>query len=206
MPHTTTGSAYEVLHLRLWRPSSDGQYYDLLLPDLTGELFSQALNSKEDTQSLKILNRADHVSLLVDGSKLNNLRTRQLAKNEIDLFIRSCIESDMLDRDSMVEVIATKEDLFMGENEIGSSDVGAFLTSMEGELKSKYEGRLRSLEFLKVAALPKAPSTLNVGHGIGELPNLWLKPSQPIKILHESLDKPESDREFDFFMWRAGQI
>jgi len=65
------------LHLKL-RRNADGEFYDLLLPDLPGE-WSKTLIDKNDAARFAFLNSAAVIWLMVDGRQFAQLQTRGYA-------------------------------------------------------------------------------------------------------------------------------
>lgn len=202
MQHTPRADSYQFLHLRVRDPLNDRRY-EFLFPDITGELFEEALDSTEDTESLSIIRRADQISLLADGEKLVSPIARQRARADIDTFIRSCLEVGVMDRSSIIQIVVTKSDLLPEENDDRFAEVSEFLQNFENDVTSKYRDRVGSLQFLRVAALPKAPSSLGAGHGIAQLIEGWLRSTKTTDGTPDPLLRPESDREFDSFQWRV---
>lgn len=73
------------LHLRL-RKNEDGQFFDLLMPDLPGE-WSRALIDKADGERLSFLGSATVIWLMVDGRAFANPETRNYAVYRAEMLV-----------------------------------------------------------------------------------------------------------------------
>ena len=60
------------LHLRLRTEDESREFSDLLLSDISGELFDRAKDSTDECKALSFLRRADRLVLLLDGARLAN--------------------------------------------------------------------------------------------------------------------------------------
>ena len=73
------------LHLRL-RKNEDGQFFDLLMPDLPGE-WSRALIDKADGERLSFLGSATVIWLMVDGRAFADPETRNYAVYRAEMLV-----------------------------------------------------------------------------------------------------------------------
>lgn len=185
--HTRAGPT-QFLHLCL---KGTGAATDLLITDLSGEIFRNALNSTDECRRLTILRRADVFSLLIDAGRLASTSERHQAKAEALLLLRSCVEADMLHQRSVVDVVFSKWDL------IDKSE--SYASEIEAEIAGRFATTLGELRFVRVAARPVAESDVDELYGVDGLLDSWM-------IDATSLEEPASmssywdvKREFDRF-------
>ena len=68
---------HNLLHVRLTEASS-GTRHDILFSDIYGEAFRIASDSADECRKIKILKRADHVAVLVDGKRRSARRNAKV--------------------------------------------------------------------------------------------------------------------------------
>lgn len=189
---TSTGDGERFLHLGLVPEASRTPRRDLLLPDVSGEVFRDVEDSDDACRKLTLLKRADHLALLVDAGLLADPGRRQAARASADNFLRRCVEAGMLGRTSVVDVVFSKWDLFIAAN--GDEE---FLEETRRQIDDSYLGALGRLRFLKVAARP-AMAILPFASGLAELLKGWLE-TTPVHA-EPIVDKlPDNSRSFDRF-------
>jgi len=104
---TGVSECQNLLHMRLADASSRCPY-DVLFSDIYGEAFRRASDSTDECRKIAILKRADHVAILVDGKKAVDKPDRQGAFLAADSLLRQCLDAEMLDKTSNVQVVLTK--------------------------------------------------------------------------------------------------
>jgi hypothetical protein len=189
-----------LLHLRVRRAGSVDSPKDLLFSDISGEDFEAARNSIDVCKQMRILKRADHCLLLLDGKKLASLERRQKAFRGGEMLLRSLLDSEMLGKQSLVDVLFTKYDLV-------SSDVThqaeEFLNYIEQELLKKFAGRLARIRFHRIAARPVQPGDVEPAYGLeGAFPS-WVEETAQHQRSRASLPTDlNTGREFDKYLER----
>lgn len=192
---TKSNSEQTMLHLCVRDSSLKKKAEQILLSDIRGELFVQAMNSKADCERIKILKRADHVCIVVDGAKVADLSCRNQASIAAKQTIRSFVESDMIRADTRIDVIFTKDDLIKLTDE--QFKTTEFLKEIENDIVQKYEAKVRRIRFLRIAARPGKGLH---SFGLAELFKTWVEEyafdhEKPRQLPREVC----SDREFDKF-------
>lgn len=84
----------------------------MLLCDISGEVFDKAANSSEECRSIFDLAWADHFSIVLDGEKLGRVSEREFAYAQTKQFLLRLIDSGVLSKNTGVEIVFTKADLF----------------------------------------------------------------------------------------------
>jgi hypothetical protein len=193
---TKSFSEQTILHLCVRDEGLRKKTRHLLLSDIRGELFKEALKSKEEAQRIKILKRADHLSVLVDGAQLADLNDRNQAATAAKMTLRSFIEAEMIARNTFVDILFTKDDLIqVTEKQNNTSD---FLKVTEEEIRRRHEHEVGRLRFHRITA--RAAEGVD-SYGLPELFRSWVEDS-PDQFNTDSTEGPRvigSSREFDQF-------
>lgn len=160
-----------LLHLRLRADASDADPYDLLFTDLAGERFRLARDSTEECKKLRIIRRADHFVLMLDGERLSTIEQREEAYTDGRSLLRSCLDATMLGKDSLVDVLVSKSDIIKSRAE--DADLQAFIESVRSEMKREFATRVGRLRFFDVAARPESP-VLPFAHNLDKCFPSWV--------------------------------
>jgi hypothetical protein len=171
---------------------------DLLVSDIRGELFKKAIRTQAEAQRIRVLKRADHLALLVDGEKIASLSSRNQVSVAAGMTLRSFIEGGMIGRQTLVEVLFTKDDLIrVTEQEHATRE---FLEVFERDLRERYESELGGLRFYRIAARAKEGVA---SYGLPEVFRVWVEESMYRLIPSTSHQRiVTSERDFDQFGWR----
>lgn len=168
---TKRGVDRQFLHLRVRKEDCETPPRDLLISDLSGEDYRDAKDSIDECRRLPLLRRADHFLVLVDSVQLAQLDSRQRAKNEAAMLLRSCIDAEQLGIHSMVDLLCTKWDLVEQGDEAGTV---AFVEDFQRYMSEQYVPKLNRLRFSRIAARPTTPG-FALGYGLAELFPAWVE-------------------------------
>jgi hypothetical protein len=189
------------LHLRVRPPGPDGVPRDLLLSEVAGDVFRLARDSTDECRRLTIGRRADHFVILVDGAKLAQRQHRLTATNDAGLFLRSCLDADVLGRSSFVDMLVTKWDVAGTGPE--APEIEHALTAFVERTRQHCEARLGRLRFLRVAARPLPRCDLPFAHGLPDVVASWVTESPRSRVpAPPAAPMPERASEFDRYLWR----
>lgn len=193
---TTRGDGQSLLHLSLRTEKLDRPAQDLLLSDISGEFFRDACDSTDGCQQLKVLGRADHLALCLDGEKLASAGQRHEAFNTGKLLLQSALDAEMIGLHTFIDILFTKRDL-IGDN-AGTLN---YLNNMRERFRHAFATRLGRLRFFEIAARPEREG-FPLAYGLdGVLPSwiedtpFYLQPKpKDLSALAASLAKTEFDR------------
>ena len=189
------------LHLRVRDEALADQTQHLLLSDVSGEIFRQATDSSDEVKNLRMLRRADHLVLLLDGAKLVDLALRHETKARANLLLRGCLDENMLGVNSFVDVVYSKWDIIETSSNVEIAT--QFIEAISQEMSELFASRLGRLRFHRLCARPHPESSVQIGFGLEPLFQSWIRDSPFIRRASEP--KPEKhshDREFTRFLWR----
>ncbi len=199
------------LHLQTRREDLCGPIRDLLLTDLSGELFRRAGDSSEECRKLGVLLRADRLVLLIDGERLIDPRRRHQATLEPKMLLRRALDEGMLSQHVHVDVVFAKWDL-MQDDAFGTT-TAAFVETTTEEFSKRYGGCVRSLHFYHVAARPDATKRMPIGPdatkempigvGLENLFDAWMADDGPKRrTVNDAPLFSGARREFDHYLWK----
>ena len=193
-PRTTLAESDSYLHLRLSAERSGASIPDLLVADVSGEIFEAVHDDVEFASSLRFLDRVDHISFLVDAQKLSDLTSRHNAAHETDMLIRSFLDAGVVH--AAKSVIYTKWDAIAGGD--GIDELEDFISQFEHRLRRKYDRRSGGLEFIRTASRPIDGTERKLEMNLDQVLQLWLNSSRcPIRA--PSAPVAPTSREFDRF-------
>ena len=156
-----------------------------------------AKDSTEECKNLVILRRADHFVLLLDGDKLAQVKSRSLAASEGASLLRSCLDAEMLGRDSLVDVLFTKWDLIQSRgSQSGAEDYVAYIKET---MKQRFESQVGHLRFFPVAARREEDSDLPFAYGLDVVFPSWVEEARAHSVSRsQAIREPQWAGESDF--------
>lgn len=200
MPRTNPKEDRIFLHLKVRDKDMDRPIRDLLISDLSGELYREAKDSVEDCRKLGLIRRADHFILLIDGAKIVRNDKRQSAKVDAEQLLKCCVDAGQLGKNSLVDVLFTKWDIIESTGRQTSHE--EFVSQIQRSLKGKFSTRVGRLRFSKVAVLGEVGEH-PVGHGLDNLIPSWVEESALDFVSVQYVEEePLSQTEFDRFLKR----
>ena len=192
----TIGLTQSLLHLRVRRDTDKPQ--DILFGDLSGELFRAVCDSTEECKRLSVIKRADTFVLLIDGERLSDTSIRHGAFHSARALLRSCLDAQMLDQTSLVDVVCSKYDLVQAR----LAETEEYLRHTREKIETEFKSRLGRLRFFDVAARPDT-DVLPFGYGLDALFPSWVEDSPYLRRSLEYAPKmPTQTTEFDRFLER----
>jgi len=165
----TKAEEFRFLHLALKKSYLEKKATHLLLSDIAGEKIRRAKGNSEDMKDLSIISDSHHISFIIDGEKLIEIKTRQAALTQAKTFIRKAIDEKIIGEKTRLAIIVSKWDLVEG---VEGFDYNQLLVT---PFTRDFAARLNELDFLKIAARPENFKVFKLGHGLFDLLNLWFK-------------------------------
>lgn len=193
---------FRFLHLKVKNTQSD-VFQDLLFTDVSGELYRDVRDSTEECKKHFIFKRADHFVLMIDGEKICDPTLRAKSINDAAHLLRQCIDSDMLNSKSIIDVVFTKLDhltaAFKKEPELEKF--------VEKIIKDKFVDTLMKklpiMSFHQIASRvdAKLDSGIKIGSGITSLFRSWIvnAPSSRKSLKKPAISLDYHLREIDKF-------
>jgi hypothetical protein len=195
---TKRSEGRQLLHLRVRTADCSRPAQDLLLSDLSGEEFDDARASADDARRLTIVQSAHHLVLLVDGEKLADHDSRQAARDETSLLLRTLVEERLVGHTSRVDLVFTKWDLVIAQQ--SREETEELADMILRDLSDRYAARVAQFRSFRVAARDPT-GQLPPAHGLETAFPSWVEiglysPPVPKDIRVESVAAVEYDRFF----------
>lgn len=184
---TKPGEGLRFLHLRTWNCCTEEET-DLLLGDMSGELYRNMRDSSDECAKYAFMRRADQFVVLLDGDKLHRGLHAQAFASCNDL-VRALLDAGILGSQSVLSFVTTKWDLLQGD----SAQEGR-VSELERRFTGTFRSRVRDIAVARVAARPKTGDT---PIGLLNLLHRWISVSNPLP--KESFVVTSPARAFDLF-------
>ncbi len=196
-PHTPVSDEAAYYHLAVRGTAPGAERRHVLLSAISGELFRLAKFSREDTERLTFLHRANTIVVLVDGARLAVNEQRLNAQTDASSILESFLDAKMIGTRCRVEFVFSKLDRVV---EAGDAAV-QFLNSTETKLRAKFGDRVPHLGFRRIAARPEVESD-SLNDGLAEAFTAW---TTPVELGAGAVSQgipPRDAREFAKYGWR----
>ena len=193
----TSGGSHETwLHLGLRSKESTEHRIDLLLSDLSGEVFERILSQPERITELTYLRRADHVAVVVDGDLIANSETSHGVRHTTYLLLRTLLESKTLGPTTRLEVVLSKLDRLLAQGWTEAQ----FANEVIPEWTDMARSHSVDLSLHLTAARPLGDE-VPWGRGMAELLETWAGLSDPVIAPRTVAPVPAHARAIDRFEW-----
>lgn len=173
-PHSerTRRGQVRFFHLGL----QDGEPLNLLLGDRAGEEYREAGDDASLAVEFVEAQRADVVTLLVDGKRLTDDMTRHNAREETLLILQALTDAQIVTRGTRLAIVLTKNDVVRSSPSADrvESDVAKLMT----RINQHFDGHFSAVGVFRVAASPTEPG-ISRGAGIPDLLRFWLERTPP---------------------------
>lgn len=156
-----------LLHLSLKQGNSDVVAF--LMANLSGEIFSDLIKAEESIESMDYFKRADHVTVVVDGSKILKKSTRALELQNTFNFLERLVRSKLLSASAEISLMLSKADeLKLGPG--GDAHLKETISKIENEIIQPIQG-LGAKVHEKVIELISEP--VETCQGFDEALSVW---------------------------------
>jgi len=173
---TKPGDEGVLLHLSTRKTDSCTPKVDMLLTDISGEIFKLIRSSSDECKRHEVIRRADHFVLLFDGAKIADTQLRQENFVAGKTLLRSCLDEGMLSAKTVIDVVITKWDIIDALKNEPREASEKFIEMINEDIQKILSGRSNLLNVYKIAARPEK-SDLDFAFGLNEMFECWLEPS-----------------------------
>ena len=149
-------------------PESTKTLRDVLLNDVTGELFEEIVQRPIAASKMPILSKADRIAITLDGSVLLDRNRRDVAVYQAEELARAIVENGGLRPEVLVDVVVTKLDLIKQE----STDLAWVKRAAEDVAKAVEASKRGNV--LLTCARSQFPKLVKSGRGVDKLFSLWV--------------------------------
>jgi Double-GTPase 2 len=152
MDHSSRQFDNSFLHLTVRKRDDSGVVVELLLNDISGETFPEAIAAESVCNQLLCLRRADHLALVVDGAAIadRSLRHDHIAKAMN--FVQRVLQTGQIGKRTILHLIISKEDVLKHETHVDENDLAA--KGLEHDFASKFRHHVAEIVSWRIAARP----------------------------------------------------
>lgn len=186
----------ELVHLRTTEPERS-EFVDLVLTDISGELFQQIRDSTEEAKRLGVVSRFHTFALFLDAALLLDPSSRQATLRDNRQILQSFKSAQVLRTVSHVDLVLSKADLLLDAEEKHQQ----FVEDAIEELMRTIDTDSESIRSWKVAARP--PAGYEAGFGVNELFKFWTRED---RISVDALSEIYSDQEESELAFRVSRF
>jgi hypothetical protein len=140
------------LHLRVRGQGPDSDLVDILLNDISGETFGDAVASQDVCNRLITLARCDHLIIVLDGGALLKATDRHDHQAKTRNFLQRIIQSGQIGPRTALHLIVSKMDLVHTSPE--RDKVLEIITTFELQLENEFASRVGAYKAWRMAARP----------------------------------------------------
>ncbi len=191
---------YRFFHLCLRDKKPRSKKRDFLFTDLSGEVFEAIKNSEEECKRHKLLLRADHFVLTLDGNKIADPLSRGQGVNDGLMLLRQCLDSKMLGPQTLVDIVFTKWDIIKAKSRTDDKLIKFINEVQDNKFRPFLSERIERYRFARVAAEPdpRLRSELKPGYGVPKLFRRWINEAPKSRIIKPKIDvKEKIERQID---------
>ena len=152
--HTSRSENNLFLHLRVQPEDGSAPAIDLLVADIPGEIFPEAVAEESVLRNLCALARADHLVLFLDGEVLCDPMNRHDPCGKVFDFVHYALQTKQIGQRTVLHLVISKCDLLPKD---GTSDPLKYIESTEGNFRAKFHAHFSDVLCWRLAARPEAP-------------------------------------------------
>jgi hypothetical protein len=170
--HTYRSENNHFLHLRV-RAVDNAAAMDVLICDIPGEIFPEAVAEEGVCLDLCALRRADHLVLFLDGAVMCKIHDRHDPCGKILDFVDRAIQTGQIGLHTALHLVISKCDMLPQSPD---DEVLLFVNSTEQSFRERYAGKFGDLKTWRIAARPVHP-VLPTVETIEEIFGTWITTS-----------------------------
>jgi hypothetical protein len=159
------------LHFTVRQPVSRAEPIDLLVNDISGETFPEAITTESVCQQLLCLRRADHLALVVDGAAIADRSFRHDHCAKAKNFVQRVLQTGQIGKQTVLHLIISKLDELLKKEHASENDEAA--TRLESEFNSQFKNRVAKVYTWRLAARP-LDGSMPTESTIAELFGVWV--------------------------------
>ena len=191
---TKIGEGERYLHLRVQDDAQAHRVNEILVADISGEVFTRLLDRPEGTADVASLGAAHVLGFLVDGERLASNKYRHSVSQDTRMLLRTVVQGLRGSQVPLLQLIVTKWDLLAGS---GGSDEAAVRSELAGILPAASPAYQVGGVFV-TAARPGARD-VPWAYGCGALLSSWASTDVGPPRRSSLAAAPTTGRHFDRF-------
>jgi hypothetical protein len=152
--HTYRSENNLFLHLRVRQEDEAASPTDILIGDIPGEVFPEAVAEESVCRDLYALRRANHLVLFLDSGVLCDTSKRHDHCGKVFDFVVRALQTGQVGQHTVLHLVISKCDLLPNKT---ASEVMLFVEKTEQKFRTKFAARVGGLSTWKLAARPVHP-------------------------------------------------
>jgi|GEM_PF-6815993 len=152
MEHTSRRYDNSCLHVAVQHKNGDQPHIDLLLNDISGDTYPDAISALSVCDSLLCVRRADHLAVIVDGGAMVDRNRRHDHSPKAVNFVDRLLQTGQIGSHTILHLIITKQDELNAEAEDSASHTA--VKSLEETFQTKFKGQVADVHNWRIAARP----------------------------------------------------
>lgn len=166
----------------------------VLLGDRAGEEYVETRSNPASAKSFPELQRADVLTMLVDGQRLLAAGARHNVRSEVRQTIQAFVESGAVRHSQCLAVVLTKVDTVRKSEDAGARALTDFKGIVDG-LRAAYGSMFAAIEPFVIAAQPKSDGAKR-GEGLVDLLAYWMEEPKRYRPPDVAVPVPPAERYF----------
>jgi len=146
------------LHMRLRENNGLRTTTDVLISDIPGEIFPEAVADESVCLGIHALRRADHLVLFLDGAVLRDTHDRHDPCGKVIDFVLRALQTGQIGLHTALHLVISKCDMLPKEADNG---IVLFVKTTEKSFRDQFSERFGSLHIWRIAARPVHPEPVN---------------------------------------------
>jgi double-GTPase-like protein len=187
---TKPGEGFQFLHLRVWKVDAN-KTMDLLLGDMSGELYKGMRDSSDECLKYPFIARAHEFVVLLNGRKVAAGEHAEAFAHASSL-VRALLDADLLGPRSHVTLLTTMWDLLDAP---GKEEARRRVEELEAHFRTTLGPRVATLACARCAARPEKGDPV----GIDSLLLGWISRPEPPPSGDTVLSQASARRSFDHY-------
>lgn len=171
MEHTSRRYDNTCLHLTVQKHNEPGNHIDLLLNDISGDTYPDAISAATICEGLYCLHRADHLVVVVDGAAMVDRNLRYDHSSKALEFVMRALRTGQIGPWTILHLVISKLDVLKDQPE-GSPSMKA-VARLEADFKSKSGLDVAQVHCWRIAARP-LDGSLPTTETISQIFHIWL--------------------------------
>lgn len=203
MAHSSRQFDNSFLHLSVRNKVTGANQFDVLLNDISGETFPDAITAEAVCRQLLCLKRADHLAVMVDGEALADRARRHDHCAKAKNFVLRVLRTGQIGHETALHLIISKLDV-LKEKGVAEENLEA-AARLESEFASQFGSAVAKLSSWRLAARPLNGS-MPTEDVIADLFASWAGNTYRYRQCHSTnrKDQMHEMRDFSRFGYRNG--
>jgi hypothetical protein len=172
--HTSRRYDNTCLHTRVLQSGTQQGRKDLLLNDISGDTYPEAISASSVCETLLFLRRADHLAVVVDGAAMADRNRRHDHAAKALEFVQRALQTGQIGPWTILHLIISKLDILKAEK--ADSIANQAVQALENGFRARYESQVARVHRWRVAARP-LDGTSPTTEEIAEMFSIWVSTS-----------------------------